>query len=439
MTLHFTTLGCKVNQYETGALQTLLTARGHRLADAGERADVVVINTCAVTGESERKSRQAIRKARREHPGALVAVCGCFSELSPAAAADLEADLVRGSTDRGAFVEELEQIALRRGGAQCVSDDSVSAQAPKAADRHDFELLPAGSPDGRTRALLKVQDGCENFCTYCIIPYARGPVRSILLDAAVEQARALMGAGYRELVITGIEISSYGRERAGADLTDLVEAVCQAVPTIRVRLGSLEPRTVTADFCDRLRELPNLCPHFHLSLQSGSDAVLRRMGRRYDTARYAESVARLRACFPDCAITTDLIVGFPGELNSDCEKTLEFMRNCAFSAVHVFPYSARAGTPAAQMAGQIPKAERTRRAKLMREAAAELRQDFLKTRVGKTVPVLFEYEAEGKSSGHTPNYCTVVVERTGLQNEVRDVRIRAVSGAELVGEVVIER
>jgi len=313
----------------------------------------------------------------------------------------------------------------------------MSAPPTKAADQQEFELLPPGSLDGRTRALLKVQDGCENFCTYCIIPYARGPVRSIPLNKAIEQVQQLVADGYKELVITGIEISSYGRDLAdGEDIVDLIEAVCKAAPNLRIRLGSLEPRTITEDFIARLHTYPNLCPHFHLSLQSGSDEVLHRMGRHYDTAQYLESVTRLRAAFPDCAITTDLIVGFPGESAADFEKSLEFMRKCGFSAIHVFPYSQRKGTKAAEMEGQIPKAERTRRAKLAREEAGKLQQAFRQAQLGKTVSVLFESEEDGKASGHTKNYCAVQVQGENLQNQEHLVRLYDRSGEILLGELI---
>ncbi|MCL2588987.1 MAG: MiaB/RimO family radical SAM methylthiotransferase, partial [Oscillospiraceae bacterium] len=305
MIVAFKTLGCKTNQFETGALQTLLTARGHQIAQAGEIADVVVINTCAVTAESSRKSRQAARRARIDHPGCVVAVCGCLSQLSSEEVAALEADLIGGSGDRAAFVEDLERM---------IAGEVPQTVIDIARERSTFEILPAGGLEGRTRALLKVQDGCDNFCTYCIIPYARGPVRSMPFAVAVEQAQTLAAQGYQELIITGIEISSYGLDvPGGLDIVDLIDVICTAVPNLRVRLGSLEPRTITADFCTRLKGHANLCPHFHLSLQSGSDDTLRRMGRRYDTARYLESVALLREAFPDVAITTDLIVGFPGE------------------------------------------------------------------------------------------------------------------------------
>ena len=432
MVLSFKTLGCKTNQFETGALETLFTARGHRLAEPGERADAVVINTCAVTAESTRKSRQTARRARLDHPGAVVAVCGCLSQLSSAEVEALEADLLAGSGDRVAFVEDLERV---------VAGESPLTQIDKARDRRDFERLPAGALTGRTRALLKIQDGCDNFCTYCIVPLVRGPVRSLPLDAAVEQAKTLATEGFKELILTGIEISSYGREHAGGrepvpDIIDLIEAICGAVPDLRVRLGSLEPRTVTAAFCERLKANPNLCPHFHLSLQSGSDEVLRQMGRRYNTERYLESVERLRGTFKDVALTTDLIVGFPGERDMDFERSLVFLQTCALSDVHVFPYSPRVGTKAAEFPDQISSRERTRRAKLARETTGELRQTWLRAQLGKTVQVLFEREEKGMAIGHTPNYCTVSVPGTGLVNQIQPVGLHDISGEILLGETL---
>ncbi|MCL2827173.1 MAG: tRNA (N(6)-L-threonylcarbamoyladenosine(37)-C(2))-methylthiotransferase MtaB [Oscillospiraceae bacterium] len=429
MKLHFTTLGCKVNQYETQALQTLLAEKGHKLVQGDETADVVVINTCAVTAESTRKSRQAVKRARGAHPGAFVAVCGCVSQISPEDVADLGADLVAGSGDRRGFARELERL---------FSGGDTSMDIDAAADWREFEILPAGGLDGRMRALLKVQDGCDNYCTYCIIPYARGPVRSIPSETAVEQAKSLEKAGFRELTITGIEISSYGKDRAGeGDLIDLVEAVCKAVPQMRVRLGSLEPRTVTEDFCDRLRVLPNLCPHFHLSLQSGCDVTLHRMGRRYDTARYLQSISWLRQSFEHCGITTDLIVGFPGESEADFQESVAFLKTCAFSAVHIFPYSAKKGTKAAEMPGQIEKAEKTRRAKRVGQVAKELRDIWLASQVGSAPPVLFESEETGRSLGHTPNYCTVSVPGTGLKNQIKPVAIHSVLGENLEGTILL--
>ena len=272
------TLGCKVNQYETQAMEQELRRRGHELVDFEDSADAYIVNTCSVTAVSDKKSRQMIRRAKRRSPNAVVAACGCYIQTHTDEAKGLGIDLIGGTGGRMAFLDLLEQEARDRAPRVAV-DDSLR--------RRDFEVLPAGGMAARTRAMLKVEDGCVNFCTYCIIPYARGPVRSLPLAEAVAQARQLQAEGYRELVFTGIEISSWGRDlHDGSSLIDLVEAVAAAAPRLRLRLGSLEPRTVTEDFCRRASQLPNLCPHFHLSLQSGCDATLRRMNRRYDTARF---------------------------------------------------------------------------------------------------------------------------------------------------------
>ena len=280
------TLGCKVNQYETQAMERDLLRRGHTLADFDGPADAYIVNTCTVTAVSDKKCRNIIRRARNSAPTAVVAVCGCYAQTDPEAVAALGVDLVSGSAGRIEFLDRLEGLLQSREGQVVEVDNALS--------RRDFERLPAGGAAGRTRAMLKVEDGCVNFCAYCIIPYARGPVRSLPPDEAAEQARRLAGEGYREVVLTGIEISSWGQDlKTGQILIDLIEAVCAAAPGLRVRLGSLEPRTVTEDFCRRCAALPNLCPHFHLSLQSGCDATLARMNRKYDTARYYGSGMRI--------------------------------------------------------------------------------------------------------------------------------------------------
>ena len=283
MKIAFYTLGCKVNQYETQALEQLVTQRGHSLVPFEEAADAYVINTCTVTAVSDKKSRQVIRRARHAAPGAVVAVCGCYPQTHPGDVEKLGVDLIAGTGDRTGFVDLLERTWRERRPVTALDD---------AFARRTFEALPAGGLEGRTRAMLKIQDGCVNFCSYCIIPYARGPVRSLPLADCVRQARELEGAGYREIVLTGIEISSWGRDLEGRpELIEAIEAICQALsPDTRVRLGSLEPRTITPDFCRRAAALPNLCPHFHLSLQSGCDATLARMNRKYDSARYYDSV-----------------------------------------------------------------------------------------------------------------------------------------------------
>ena len=319
------TLGCKVNQYETQAMEQELRRRGHQVVAFEEAADVYVVNSCSVTAVSDRKSRQMLYRVRREHPQAVLALCGCYSQTHPEDVEKLDVDLIAGTGDRSGFLDLLEQAAAER--RHIVALD-------RSFDHRTFEVLPAGGLESRTRCLLKVEDGCVNFCSYCIIPYARGPVRSLPLDKAAEQAAGLKAAGYREIVLTGIEISSWGQDlKDGKSLIDLLETVAAAAPGVRLRLGSLEPRTVTEDFCRRAAKLPNLCPHFHLSLQSGCDETLKRMNRKYDTARFYESVTLLRQYFDHVAVTTDLITGFPGETEEEFSQTLAFIEKCGFAAM----------------------------------------------------------------------------------------------------------
>ena len=428
------TLGCKVNQYETQALETELLRRGHTLVPFGDEADAYIINTCTVTAVSDRKSRNAIRRAKKRNPAAVVAVCGCYAQTAPEDVAALGVDLVSGTGDRLGFLSEVERLSgLVRAEAALAPEMLVD----NIMTHRSFEQLPAGGLEGRTRAMLKVEDGCVNFCTYCIIPYARGPVRSLPLPAAVAQAEKLARDGYREIVLTGIEISSWGHEfRDGTGLIDLVEGVCRAAPELRVRLGSLEPRTITEDFCRRAAALPNLCPHFHLSMQSGCDVVLKRMNRKYDTARYYESVTLLRGFFDRPAITTDLIVGFPGETEEEFTATLEFVEKCAFSAMHIFPYSRRTGTPAAKMADQVPNAVKEERAARAGALAARLKAAYLEQWVGASLPVLFEEEKDGLWRGHAPNYVEVMARGKALHNVIRDVNITELHGDGLFGQVL---
>ena len=420
------TLGCKVNQYETQAMERLLRQRGHQIVDFSQDADAYVVNSCSVTAVSDQKSRQALHKIRRERPGAVLALCGCYAQTHPGDMEQLDADLIAGTGDRGGFITLLEQAA---------EDRSRRTALDRAFDRRDFEILPAGGLDQRTRAMLKVEDGCVNFCSYCIIPYARGPVRSLPLDQAAEQAAALAAAGYREIVLTGIEISSWGRDLEGRPgLADLIEAVCAAAPGVRVRLGSLEPRTVTEAFCRRCADLPDLCPQFHLSLQSGCDETLRRMNRKYGTARYLQSVELLNRWFDRPAVTTDLIAGFPEETEEEFAQTLAFIQKCGFAKMHIFPYSIRPGTPAAKMA-QVPKAVKAERARRAAAAAEEMRSSYLRGCVGRTYAVLFEQPREGRFLGHAPNYMEVLAEGENLHNIVKNVHITGTNGEVLLGRL----
>ena len=430
------TLGCKVNQYETQAMEAELLARGHSLVPFEERADAYIINTCTVTAVSDKKSRQVIRRARKEAPEAVIGVCGCYAQTAPEAVEALEVDLISGTAGRMAFLDDLEAVLEDRRAAR-LAGEGPRVTVDDALRRRVFEVLPAGGLEGRTRAMLKVEDGCVNFCTYCIIPYARGPIRSLSIPEAEAQCRRLAAEGYREVVLTGIEISSWGAERRdGSGLIDLIEAVCRALPgDVRVRLGSLEPRTITADFCRRAAALGNLCTHFHLSMQSGCDSVLKRMNRKYDTARYYESVQLLRGAFDRPGITTDLIVGFPGESEEEFRDTLAFVEKCAFSAMHIFPYSRRAGTPAAKLPGQAPNAVKEDRARRAGALARRLEAAYLDGWVGETLPVLFEEEKDGLWRGHAPNYVEVFARGEDLHNVERPVKLLRREGGSLIGEL----
>ena len=421
------TLGCKVNQYETQALETELVHRGHVLVPFDGNADAFIINTCSVTAVSDKKSRNVVRRARRRCPDAVVAVCGCYVQTHEDEAKTLGADLLMGTNDRMGFLDALEQAVAER--------QTPIVNIDNALKRRIFEVLPAGGMEGRTRALLKVEDGCVNFCSYCIIPYARGPIRSLPLADAVAETVRLAHEGYLELVITGIEISSWGRDLDGKpELIDLVEAICTAAPDLRIRLGSLEPRTITEEFCRRAAALPNLCPHFHLSLQSGCDDTLKRMNRKYDTARYYESVALLNQYFDAPAITTDLIIGFPGESEQEFSATLAFIQKCSFSSMHIFPYSPRPGTPAAAMKEQVPAHIKEERAHRAAETATAMEQNYLNRLVGRTLPVLFEQDENGRSKGHAPNYVEVRFKEPGLHNVVRNVTITGTENNYLIAE-----
>ena len=420
------TLGCKVNQYETQAMEQELLRRGHELVSFESVADAYIVNTCSVTAVSDKKSRQMLRRCRRLNGEAVVAACGCYVQTHADEAATLDVDIVAGTNDHMAFLDLVEQ-AYEEKRRYTLLDDALR--------RRQFEVLAPGGQEGRTRAMLKVEDGCTNFCTYCIIPYARGPVRSLPMDLACEQVAQLRKEGYRELVITGIEISSYGRDLAGnVSLIDLLEAISPVAGEMRLRLGSLEPRTITEDFCRRAAKLPNLCPHFHLSLQSGCDATLKRMNRKYDSARYYESVRLLKEYFDGVAVTTDLIVGFPEETEEEFLETLAFIRRCGFAQMHIFPYSVRPGTKAAAMR-QLTGAVKEDRAARAAVVAEEMHKEYLQSCVGKVFPVLFEQEKEGRFAGHAPNYMEVLALGEGLHNAVRNVEITAVENGSLVGEI----
>ena len=418
MKIGFYTLGCKVNQYETQAMEQILHERSIETDTLKDICDAYIINTCSVTAVADKKNRAVIRRVRRDNPQAILAVCGCYTQHAAEKLEGLGIDVIGGSGQRLAFLEKVLEAVETRESATVLDT---------ALRRRSFEVLPAGGLDGRTRAMLKVQDGCVNFCSYCIIPYTRGPVRSAPLELVVEQAKTLAEEGFREIIITGIEIASWGVDLPGKPkLETLITAVCEAVPGLRVRLGSLEPRVITEEFCTTMASLPNLCPQFHLSMQSGSDTVLARMKRKYDTARYLESVELLYQYFPGCAVTTDMIVAFPGETEEEFQESLSFIQKCRFADMHVFPYSRRPGTPADKMPGQHPNAVKEDRSRRAIALAEGMNRAYREAMIGTKQEVLFEEEQDGLFAGHAPNYMKIYVKGKDLHNKILTVTVEKI-------------
>lgn len=425
-TVCFTTLGCKVNQYDTQAMLEQFEQKGYRAADPGAAADVYVVNTCTVTGTGDKKSLQIIRRCRRRNPQAQLVVTGCLAQRLGEKLRDTGARLILGNQYRARVVELLEKAVA----------ENTQIVAVEAVEGVPYEMLSIHSHEGHTRAVMKIQEGCDNRCTYCIIPSVRGSIRSRPLQAIREEAQALAQAGFQELVLTGIHLTSYGRDLADhPSLAQAVKAACVEGVT-RIRLGSLEPRVAGEAFVQELCQLPQLCPQFHLALQSGSDSVLRRMKRGYNTTQFMAAVERIRAAWPMAAFTTDVIVGFPGETEEEFEQTLRFCQSVGFARLHVFPFSPRETTPAAQMPDQIAesvKADRVRRLiALGDELAADYRRGFL----GKTVPVLVEEpDHDGGMAGYTPEYIHVRVPG-GKSGSIVSVRLTALTEEGMTGEIV---
>lgn len=418
MTAYYLSFGCKVNQYETNALRGMLSQEGIQPVEQPEDADLILVNSCTVTASSDRKVRHALRSLRSRCPKAKIVLTGCLPQAHPDAAQLCpEADLITGTKDRAALIQRIRQLM-----ESAVPWDGVTPYTPGEG----YELLPPAENADRTRAFIKIQDGCNQFCSYCIIPYARGRCRSKPREALAQEAAQMAQAGCREAVLIGINLAFYGMEWQG-DLGDAVD-ICCAVPGIdRVRLGSLEPEKLSDDLLRRLAAHPQFCPQFHLSLQSGCDRTLRAMNRHYTTAEYADLAARIRRIFPDAALTTDVMVGFPGETEADFARSLEFVREMGFAKVHVFPYSPREGTVAARMPEQIPSPEKRRRAALMGETAAACRRAFLRSQVGKVMPVLFERSADPAwHRGYTPNYTPVKISAKKGEKSLRKSVFRVI-------------
>ncbi len=390
----FHTLGCKVNQYDTQAMLEQFEQAGYQILPFDGPADVYVVNTCTVTGTGDRKSLNAVRRALRQNPAAEVVIAGCLAQRDGEKLLQTGARLVIGNARRGEVVRLLEEAVERGQRVAAVSDILRVPYEPLTISRHE----------GHTRAVLKIQEGCDRYCTYCIIPYVRGGIRSRKPEDIALEAARLAGAGFQELVLTGIHLTSYGRDLEGKTLLDAVRA-CDAEGVRRIRLGSLEPVIVTEDFVSALAREPKVCPQFHLALQSGSDAVLRRMRRRYAAEDFRRACALLRRAFPGCAVTTDVITGFPGETEAEFAETVAFCREIGFTRMHVFPYSARQGTVAARMPDQVPKALREERARRLIAVGNELAGAYRAALVGKTVEVLVEERDEdGMAQGYTAQY-----------------------------------
>ncbi len=426
MRVAFMTLGCKVNQYDTEAMLELFVKAGYEVASFDEPADVYVINTCTVTAQGDRKSRQMVRRAKRINPESLVVVAGCYAQTAPEEVMAVDGvDLVLGTEKRGQVVAWVEEALQNR----------TPMSRVRAFERGEaFEDLSVASHEGFSRAVLKIQEGCENYCTYCIIPFARGPVRSRPISSIREEARRLAAAGYREVVLTGIHLTSYGRDTGGT-LMDAIETVHDVEGLQRIRLGSLEPLMISEDFVNRLKELPKVCPHFHLSMQSGSAAVLKRMNRRYTPEEYARAVELLRAFDPLVALSTDVLTGFPMESEAEFEETRAFVERMAFSRIHVFPFSARQGTAAAKMKGQLDKKTKEARAAKLIQLGERLEREYAGKLIGTRQTVVLEEElGNGHFSGCTPQYVKTEVRLAGGRSgQLLEVLITGVSGAVLMG------
>lgn len=421
----FYTLGCKVNQYESQAMAQSLESKGFIITDHSEDADVYIVNSCTVTAESDRKTRQAVRRFKKLHPDSIVVLTGCMPQAFPEISGKLdEADIVIGNKSNRFLFDYINQY-INNGGRIFAVDEHKTGDAFAGDCISNFRE--------RTRASVKIEDGCNRFCSYCIIPYARGRVRSKPIDELKNEIAALEENGFSEIVLVGINLSAYGM---GYDynIVDAVKLAASFEGIKRVRLGSLEPDHITDEIISGLAEIPEFCPQFHISLQSGCDNTLRRMNRHYNSAEYYELCRKLRNAFKDTTITTDIMVGFPGETEDDFIASLEFAKKVGFEKVHVFPYSVRPGTPAAKMPDQVEKAEKERRASIMSKTCDEIRAVFMKKQIGKTLEVLIEEYHDGFAQGYTANYTPVKIPCENIRGIVK-AEIIGVDGDFCVGKI----
>ena len=430
MKVYFLTLGCRVNQYETDAARRLFLDNGHENADTPEEADVCIVNTCSVTGEADRKSSQMLRRMAKNNPNAVIIAMGCASELKTG---EVPADIVIDTREKNTVVKRVEEFLASGGkGSLDHKTSHVRPEVSKTDEYHDFGTVL--SPEG-TRAFIKIEDGCNNFCTYCIIPFARGRVVSRDEGSCLKEAEFLVGSGYKELIVSGIHLCSYGKDQ-GKDISallDLLKKIDAVEGLERLRLGSLEPKSMTPEFISGLKGLKHLCPHFHLSLQSGSDTVLKRMNRKYTTAEYEDRVNALRSEFPDMSLTTDIITGFPEETEEEFNETIEYARKLKFAKIHVFPYSEREGTKAAAMP-QMDMSIRKARAKRLIEVSSALEAEFASSMIGRDAEILIEKitEKDGReiAEGYTANYIRTFADLDGRNFSRGDIVKGVIFGAE---------
>lgn len=428
----FYTLGCKVNQYETEGVLELFKSRGYSIVNFSEYADVYVINTCTVTSLSDRKSRQIISRAKKINENAVIVVMGCYAQTSPSDVEKIEGvSLVIGTKDRNRIVDLVEEYNINKQKVNIVSD---------ILHHNEYEELNILNYENRTRGFIKIQEGCKEFCTYCVIPYARGPVRSRKLVNIINEVKMLSENGFKEIVLTGIHVSSYGRDLENIELIDVIREINNISGIKRIRLGSLEPMHTTVDFINQLTNYDKVCPHFHISLQSGCDATLKRMNRKYTSAEYKKIIDEIRKHYTDASITTDIMVGFPGETDEEFKESFEFAKLINFSKIHVFKYSPRKGTPAAKYPNQIDPRVKEERSKALIELSDECEQSFLNRYVGKNAEVLFEqiYKKDKRFiEGLTANYMSVIIKGSeDLIGEIESVRIIEIEDESLMGEII---
>lgn len=427
----FITLGCKVNLYDTEAMAELFTEKGYEVVDFEEYADVYLINTCTVTNLGDKKSRQMIRRAKRINPNSVVVATGCYAQVASEEVAKIEGiNIVIGTKNRSEIVETVENYVAENGVVNNVSD---------IMGEKEFEPLQISRLTNRTRAYIKIQEGCNRYCTYCIIPYARGPIRSRKPEEVVEEVKKLAENGFKEVVLTGIHVASYGLDLGNITLADIIEKVHSVDGIERIRFSSMEPLAIDNEFVARMSKLPKVCDHYHLSLQSGCNRTLKRMNRKYNAEQYAEACERLRNAFPNVAITTDIIVGFPDETEEDFKESLAFAERMKLDKIHTFPYSPKKGTPAAKMKNQISGDVKSQRSKEMIALSDKMNIDFLNNNIGKTVPVLFEDMENGFWQGHTTNYIKVLAKSyENLNNKIVDVKLDKIHGVEIVEGTVVK-